>query len=122
MKYHDMGWYSESNLHINGGKKFDSGKDPEHLYSIPAHKRLMRVLRHGADKYGERNWEQGMEWSRVYAAIERHLHAWQNGEDIDPDSGEPHLACAQAGLMFLNHYEEKKIGTDNRPHRINKHG
>jgi len=104
--------YSESHL---GGAKYDDGKAPEHLYSLDAHKRLLEVLRRGASKYGERNWESGMAWSRVYAALERHLHAWWSGESIDPETGLSHLAHAMANMMFLNHYEALAVGKDDRP-------
>lgn len=99
---------------VTEGKKFDNGKLPEHLYSLEHHKRLLEVLKIGADKYGERNWEQGMAWSRVYAALERHLHAWWNGESNDPETGKSHLAHAAANIMFLNHYESNEVGNDDR--------
>src|SRR5262249_14845884 len=86
------------------GKKFDDGKLPEHLLSVESHNRLLAVLNRGAAKYGERNWEKGMDWSRVYSAALRHLHAWWAGEDNDPETGFSHLAHAMANLHFLNHY------------------
>ena len=51
-----------------------------------------RVHAHGAEKYGERNWRIDKILASTYeGAIMRHLMAWAMGEDIDPDSGEPHL-------------------------------
>jgi len=51
-----------------------------------------RVHAHGADKYGERNWRLDKVLASTYeGAIMRHFIAWATGEDIDPDSGEPHL-------------------------------
>ena len=50
------------------------------------------VHAHGADKYGERNWRLDKILASTYeGAIMRHFIAWANGEDIDPDSGQPHL-------------------------------
>jgi hypothetical protein len=97
------------------GVKHDSGKLPEHLASPFSHKRLLEVLRFGAGKYNERNWEAGMDWSRLYAAAERHLHAWWAGESNDSETGLSHLAHALACLHFLNHYEHLKVGKDDRP-------
>lgn len=48
----------------------------------------------GAEKYEDRNWERGYEWSKSYAALQRHLNAFWSGEDIDEETGSPHLAAA----------------------------
>lgn len=56
-----------------------------------------RVLAHGADKYGARNWRKDEILASTYeGAMMRHLFAWINGEDLDPDSGEPHLSHLRA--------------------------
>lgn len=56
-----------------------------------------RVLKHGADKYGARNWRKDAILASTYeGAMMRHLFAWIEGEDIDPDSGEPHLSHLRA--------------------------
>jgi hypothetical protein len=63
-----------------------------------------RVHKHGADKYGVRNWRRDkILASTYYAASMRHLKAWFEGEDIDPDSGEHHLTHMRAcGAVFLD--------------------
>lgn len=56
-----------------------------------------RVLAHGADKYGVRNWRLDEILASTYeGAMMRHLIAWMQGEDTDPDSGEPHLSHLRA--------------------------
>lgn len=51
-----------------------------------------RVHKHGADKYGVCNWRvDAIKASTYVGAIARHLSAWSRGEDLDPDSGLPHL-------------------------------
>jgi hypothetical protein len=64
---------------------------------------LARVMAHGADKYGVRNWRAQPIHLRTYvAAMRRHTDAIADGEWFDPDSGEPHAAhvaaCAQVIL------------------------
>jgi Domain of unknown function (DUF5664) len=97
------------------GKKFDAGKDPWHLLPTDAVRCVVRVLSFGAVKYGARNWERGMDWSRCYAACQRHLAAWWEGEKTDPETGFSHLWHAGCCLMFLIAYEQRAIGTDDRP-------
>ncbi len=69
------------------GKKFDEGKLRMDLIPPEAIKGLAKVLTYGADKYGEKNWLNGLSYSRVYAAIQRHLWAFWEGEDNDDESG-----------------------------------
>lgn len=60
------------------------------------------ALQSGADKYGAYNWRGVTVHASTYMdSTLRHLVAWWEGEDDDPDSGLPHLAHAIAGLLVL---------------------
>jgi hypothetical protein len=66
------------------------------------------VLAHGGAKYGVRNWLLDPILLKTYVgAIRRHLNAWADGEDLDPDSGKSHLAhiraCCAVALDAMNH-------------------
>ena len=61
----------------------------------------VEVLTFGADKYGDRNWEEGISEDRLYAACQRHLLAHREGELLDPESGLPHLYHAFCCLGML---------------------
>lgn len=50
---------------------------------------------------GDRNWEQGILFSRCFAALQRHLTAWWLGDEIDSETGINHLAHAGCELFFL---------------------
>jgi len=96
--------------------KHDKHKLPMHLISPMAVEELARALRHGAEKYGERNWEPGLKYSRLYAAAQRHLVAWWGGEDLDPETGETHIAHAFATMMMLTHFTRQvRTDLDDRP-------
>lgn len=86
---------------LTEGTKYDTGKPRFDLVSPEWEEGLARVMAYGAVKYADRNWEKGIDVSRCYAALRRHLSAFICGEDIDPESGLPHLMHAQANLMFL---------------------
>lgn len=64
---------------------------------------------------GNRNWEKGMDWSRPFSALHRHLEAWWNGENHDPETGYSHLWHAGCCILFLIAYERRGIGKDDRP-------
>jgi hypothetical protein len=98
------------------GVKFDQGKARYDLIPPEVEEAIAQVLSFGAAKYGDRNWEQGMDWGRVYAAMRRHMGAWwRRLEDNDPESGMPHLWHAAACIAFLVAFEARGEGNDDRP-------
>lgn len=70
------------------------------------------VLAFGAHKYSAGNWAKGMNWSRPWDALHRHLNAWASGEKADKETGYSHLWHAGCCLMFLIAYEARGIGKD----------
>ena len=74
------------------------------------------VMTYGAKKYAPRQWEKGMNWSRPYGALLRHVFAWWNPfeSDLDPETGKSHLWHAACCLAFLITYEARGIGRDDR--------
>lgn len=69
----------------------------------------------GAAKYADRNWEKGYEWSKNYAAAQRHLTAFWGGEDIDPETSTPHVIAAAWHMFALAEFMEKHKEFDDRP-------
>lgn len=55
------------------GTKFDEGKLRMDLITPEMMVALATVLGHGAEKYGERNFENGLKFSRLFTATLRHL-------------------------------------------------
>ncbi len=105
---------SENPDRLKDGVKYDSGKPRYDLLPPELDRSVSTILAYGANKYAARNWEKGMEWGRVYGALRRHLDAFWGGEDIDPESGYPHLWHAACNIAFLVAYRERGIGNDDR--------
>lgn len=97
------------------GTKFDDDKLRYELLPTRPLQDIVKVLTEGAKKYGARNWEKGIEWSRVYGALQRHLMAFWEGEDIDPESGLSHLAHAGCNVLFLLFFSQQFKNLDDRP-------
>lgn len=64
---------------------------------------------------GARNWEKGMAWSRLFAATQRHLWAFWNGEDMDQETRVSHLTNAVFGCFALREYMRTHPELDDRP-------
>ena len=72
---------------------------------------VAKIYGFGAKKYSNHNWRKGYNWGYSYGALRRHLRAFWEGEDDDPESGLPHLAHAAwhclALLTFMKEHPEK---------------
>lgn len=97
------------------GRKDDQGKPRFELLPSDALRAIAVILTFGALKYEDRNWEKGMDWSRVFGALQRHLWSWWEGESLDPETGKSHLWNAGCCILFLIAYECRGVGKDDRP-------
>lgn len=91
-------------------------KLPLHLIPDTALAQLALALHEGSTKYGPYNWRSiGVATTVYVAAARRHLAAWFNGEETDPDSGTHHLGHAMACLAII--LDSQAIGNlkDDRP-------
>lgn len=77
-------------------------KLPLHLWPTTATAMGCIGLLNGMLKYGRTNWRAAGVRASIYVdAAKRHLDAWFEGEDVDPDEGVPHLAAALACLAII---------------------
>lgn len=77
---------------------------------------LGRVMAVGASKYGPMNWRHdAVSYSTYYNAAMRHLFEAWDGNDLDFETGLPHIAHAAACLAIL--LDAKACGKliDDRP-------
>ena len=91
--------------------RYNTGKPDYSLIPIAAMQEAAKVLEYGASKYERDNWRRPTHWSVSFACLQRHLAAWQSGEDNDPESGRNHLGHAMCNIlqmldMLENHPEE----------------
>ena len=94
--------------------KHDDGKAPMSLLSKEALEQTAQVLAFGKQKYAAHNWRKGFAWSRPLSAALRHIMAFNDGEDKDPESGLSHLAHAMCCLMFVLEFEKTHKELDDR--------
>lgn len=83
------------------GKKFDSGKADLSLNPKIAQEEMAFAFMLGEKKYGRFNFYKGLESHRLISAAMRHLNAWNEGENLDPESGRSHLGHALACIAMI---------------------
>jgi hypothetical protein len=99
--------------------KYDSSKLRYELTDPLAIQGLVRILDFGAQKYAVDNWRKGFQYSRLVASLERHLAAFKSGEDLDPESGLPHIDHIGANWMFLSFLTKTRPDLDDRWYKHN---
>ncbi len=97
------------------GARFNGGKADLSLIPLATLEDEARVWMYGKEKYAAWNWAKGMPWSVPLACALRHISAFQAGEDIDAESGQPHLAHAMCNLRMLTLYAKTYPEGDDRP-------
>lgn len=90
------------------------------FYERHSHSFSIHRLKLYGDKFiivgtGDRNWERGIKWSRVFGATLRHLFAYWLGQDHDPETGLPHIDHALCNVGFLAEYFQTRKEFDDRP-------
>lgn len=77
---------------------------------------LGRVMQIGAAKYDAFNYRDSNVSAMTYVdAIERHLQLWQDGEEIDEETGVSHLFSVMASCSILLDAQANGTMADNRP-------
>lgn len=106
-------------IHPTGAAKESVGKPPVSLVPSELIVGAARAFDFGARKYSSHNWRKGIPASKLYDALQRHLLAWSEGEDIAEDSELNHLDHAAACLGMLMSTLKGNREMDDRYARIN---
>lgn len=112
--------FTDAKTGKGGGFRLNKGKLRYDLVEPRAFRDFVEVLTDGANKYFDRNWENGLSWTSVLASLKRHIAAIEMGEDRDPESGRLHIAHAACNVHFLNAFYYIFPQGDDRPKRYLK--
>ncbi len=125
------------------GRRYNAGKLKWSLLDWRSLASMVRVLMYGAHKYsvfenssgdivtgaeispeaaekleqvssGQHNWKTGLKTTEIIDSIMRHLLAYAEGEDNDPESGLPHTGHLFCNIMFLEYMSKNRPDLDDR--------
>jgi hypothetical protein len=97
------------------------GQDKAQLHLLPTSGLVAAAgaLSLGGSKYGYWNWRGTTVAPSTYVgAAMRHLLAWRDGEDIDPESGVSHLGHVMANCAIILDAIEHGTLVDDRPKKV----
>ena len=86
----------------NLAERFNDNKIKWSLVSWKALEPMVKVLMFGANKYSPNNWQKGLKYSEISDSLQRHLNAFMEGQDDDPESKLSHLGHLMCNAMFLS--------------------
>lgn len=90
------------------------------LHLIPMITQAYLAIGHfnGLRKYGRDNWRASGVLASIYvSAALRHINSWNEGEELDPDDGVPHLMGAITSLSILIDAQYTGMLNDDRKYR-----
>lgn len=111
----DPKWNDKTKLDRATGVKYDQDKLRYDLISPVSNEATAKVLTYGSKKYNDRNWENGIAYSRLYRAALGHLQDFWRRNDIDSESNLRHLDHAAANIHMLQHLSIVGPKMDDRP-------
>jgi Domain of unknown function (DUF5664) len=100
------------------GIRENQGKPKWSLVDFDALVPMVRVLEYGSSKYHPDNWKKGLKYTEVSESLLRHVFAFLDGEDNDPESKLLHVGHILSNAMFLSYMSQYRHDMDNR--RIDK--
>ena len=98
------------------GARFNEGK-PQLSFVVLGKEVLAgeaAVWERGAIKYVRGNWLKGMSWTGSADSLLRHISAFLNGEDLDPETGLPHVDHIVCSAKILSNSYHTRPDLDDR--------
>lgn len=98
------------------GSRANTGKPRVSLVPLGMLEEVARVSEFGAMKYGLDNWKKGLYFRDCVDSSLRHILSFLDGEDLDGESGEAHLAHAIWNLSVILHFQRQMAKGANLKH------
>ena len=93
--------------------RYNEGKPQWSLIDFDSLEPMVRVLEYWMKKYTvwdvtwRDNWKKPMDRKKILDSMMRHQIALMAGEEIDQESGKPHIGHIMANAMFYSYHSNK---------------
>lgn len=97
-------------------QRYNDGK-PALSYVFEARhalRNLAFVFMRGAVKYARSSWRKGYDQVELADSLGRHITDWMAGEDLDPETGLPHVDMALWNAFILSEMRSTRPDLDTR--------
>lgn len=94
--------------------RFNEDKLKWSLVDFKSFEPMVQVLMMGARKYAPNNWKKGLPVTEICESLMRHLYAFLDGEDNDPESSISHIGHMACNVMFLSYMMRELPEMDDR--------
>lgn len=99
---------------IKTADRFNDGKVQLSYLPTKAQESEARVWMKGAKKYTRDNWKKGLPFLSVIDSMLRHVLAFKEGENNDPETGESHMGHVRCNAAMLIEFLESHPELDDR--------
>lgn len=88
---------------MSKGLRYNTGKAELSMVLEASHalKGAADILTMGKEKYSRGNWRDGLSHTQTCDSLLRHLSKYLSGEDLDEESGKPHVDHVLCNALFL---------------------
>lgn len=90
------------------GSRFNQGKLRWSLVHFKSLEPLVRVLEFGASKYGDFNWQKGLNKKEILESMMRHMTDLMDGNEYDEESKLHHIGHIMCNAMFYMFFKNKE--------------
>lgn len=90
------------------GSRFNQGKLRWSLVHFKSLEPLVRVLEFGAKKYGDYNWQKGLDRKEILESMMRHMTDLMDGNEYDEESKIHHIGHILCNGMFYMFFKNKE--------------
>lgn len=88
--------------------RFNKWKPRWSLVDFDSLEPMVRVLEFWAEKYTKDNWKNWLDNTEILESAQRHLIALFNWEQLDEESGLPHIGHLMCNCLFYSYNQRNK--------------
>lgn len=95
-------------IHEVWADRYNEWKPQWSLVDFDSLEPLVRVLEYWCKKYSKDNWKKWLDERQILESLQRHLISLFKWEELDDESGLPHIGHVIANAMFYSYQKQNE--------------